>query len=182
MADILTTIASTLAKQGAPVLGGLIATAIGGPVGGTVGGLAGKALEAVADALSTSSDPAAVAEALTKPGATVAVARVEARTGEMIRLWEMEAQRASDAQSAEIAQGFTAWQWWRNVIQAVVWGGWVLLLIAAVFGGNLGIKGNMPIAEMVTAWGSVSLLWMAVFHGGHTAKEVFSASKWGKAS
>jgi arginine exporter protein ArgO len=62
-----------------------------------------------------------------------------------------------------------------------VWGGWVLLLIAAVFGGNLGIKGNMPIAEMVTAWGSVSLLWMAVFHGGHTAKEVFSASKWGKA-
>ncbi len=180
MPDILTTIATTLAKQGAPVLGGLIGTAIGGPAGAAVGGLAGKAIEAVADALGSDATPEAIADALTKPGAADAVVRAEAGAAEMIRLWEIEAKRASDAQAAEIERGFTAWQFWRNFIQAVVWGGWTLLLISAVLGGNIGIKGNMPIADMVTAWGSVSLLWMAVFHGGHTAKEVFTATKWGR--
>ncbi|MGL4297102.1 MAG: hypothetical protein ACRCTG_15425 [Aestuariivirga sp.] len=177
MADVLTTIASTLAKQGAPILGGLIGTAVGSPA---LGGLAGKALEAVADALGTAADPNAVADALVKPGADALVARAEAGASEMIRLWEVEAKRASDAQAAEIAQGFTAWQFWRNFIQAVVWGGWIVLLISAVFGGNMGIRGNMPIAEVLPIWGSVSLLWLTVFHGGHTAKEVFSASKWGR--
>jgi hypothetical protein len=180
MSDIFTTIATTLAKQGAPVLGGLIGTAIGGPAGAAVGGLAGKAIEAVAEALGVAAKPEAVADALAKPGAADAVVRAEAGAAEMIRLWEIEARRVSDAQAAEIERGFTAWQFWRNAIQAVVWGGWMALLVSAVFGGNIGIRGNMPIADMVTAWGSVSLLWMAVFHGGHTAKEVFSASKWGQ--
>lgn len=179
MSDIFTNIATTLAKQGAPVLGGLIGTAIGGPVGAAVGGLAGKALETVADALGVRQEPEAVAEALAKPGAREAVASAEAGAAEMIRLWEIEARRASDAQAAEIERGFSAWQFWRNVIQAVVWGGWTVLLVSAVFGGNIGIRGNMPLPDMVTAWGSVSLLWMAVFHGGHTVKEVFSASRWG---
>jgi hypothetical protein len=180
MSDIFTTIATTLAKKGAPVLAGLIGTAIGGPAGAAVGGLAGKAIEAVAEALGVAAKPEAVAEALAKPVAPAALARAEAGTAEMIRLWEIEARRASDAQAAEIERGFTAWRFWRNAIQGVVWGGWTVLLVSAVFGGNIGIRGNMPIADMVTAWGSVSLLWMAVFHGGHTAKEVFSASKWGQ--
>lgn len=180
MTDILSSIAATLAKQGAPVLGGLIGTAIGGPIGATIGGLAGKALETVADALGSARTPEAIADALTKPEAADAVRKAEAGAPELIRLWEIEATRASQAQAAEIEKGFTAWQFWRNAIQGVVWGGWALLLISAVLGGNIGIRGNMPISDMVTAWGSVSLLWMAVFHGGHTAKEVFSSSKWGR--
>ncbi|MBN8532464.1 MAG: hypothetical protein J0L51_00105 [Rhizobiales bacterium] len=180
MSDALTTIATTLAKQGAPVLGGLIGTAIGGPVGAAVGGLAGKALETLAEALGTEAEPEAIAEAIERPGAAQAIQRAEAGAPELIRLFEIEARRVSDAQAAEISQGFTAWQFWRNFIQAVVWGGWTVLLVSAVFGGNIGIKGNMPLADIVTAWGSVSLLWMVVFHGGHTAKDVFSVSKWGR--
>ena len=44
MSDVLADLATTLAKQGVPVLSGLIGTAIGGPAGALVGGLAGKAL------------------------------------------------------------------------------------------------------------------------------------------
>ena len=49
--NALDDIAKALAKQGAPVLGGLIGTAIGGPAGALAGSLAGKALEAVAESL-----------------------------------------------------------------------------------------------------------------------------------
>lgn len=67
MSDILETLAATLAKQGAPVLGGMIGTAIGGPAGAAVGGLAGKALESLADAFGVPATPEVVAEAVQQP-------------------------------------------------------------------------------------------------------------------
>ncbi len=30
----------------------------------------------------------------------------------------------------------------------------------------------MSVADIVTAWGGVTWVWMIVFHGGHTLKEV----------
>jgi hypothetical protein len=175
LSDILETLAATLAKQGAPVLGGMIGTAIGGPAGAAIGGLAGKALETLADAFGVPPTPEAVAEAVQQPGAPVTVAAAEAKAPELIRLWEIEARRVSEAQTAEIAHGFTAWQVMRNVIQAIVWGGWTVILASALFGGHGFVKATMPVTDIVTAWGSVTWVWMLVFHGGHTIKEVAPA-------
>ncbi len=171
MSDILATLASTLVKQGAPVLGGMIGTAIGGPAGTVVGGLAGKAIEALADAFGVPATPEAVADAVQGKNAAPVVAGVEAQAPAILKLWEIEAQRASDAQSAEIDRGFGAWQFWRGAWQALIIGGWTIILLSSVFGGGR-VAPMLPMADVVSAWGSVTLTWLAVFNGGHTLKEI----------
>lgn len=174
-------IAKKIAAAGAPVIGGLIGTAIGGPVGSIAGSLAGKALEAVAESLGTDPTPAAIGSAIDNaPDAAARLATAEARAGEIVRLWQIEAQRASDAQAAEIAQGFTAWQAMRIVIQVIVWGGWTVIGLTGIFGGNWGVKTLVPLTELIGAWGTVTTVWLIVFHGGHTVKEVLPALKFGR--
>lgn len=172
MADIAETLgnlAGALFKAGAPQLGTIIGTAVGGPAGAVVGGLAGKAIDTLATALGTPATPEAVAEAI--PANPVVVQRVEAATPEMVRVWEIEAQRASDAQAAEIEKGFGSWQFWRGAWQALIIAGWAIILLAGVFGGYW-IKPMLPMVDIVSAWGSVTLTWLAVFNGGHTLKEI----------
>lgn len=180
MSNILDDLAKNLAKKGAPVLGGLIGSAIGGPAGTIAGSLAGKAIEALADELGTDPTPEAVNDAIANPGAAPKVAAAEGTAVELIRVWEIEAKRSSDAQAAEISQGFVAWQAIRVIIQVIVWGGWALLLPVGLFGGNWGVKPLVGFAEMLTAWGTVTTVWMIVFHGGHTMKEVLPALRFGK--
>lgn len=180
MSDILETLAATLARQGGPLLGGLIGTAIGGPAGAAIGGLAGKTLESLAEAFGVPATPEAVTQAVQQPGAAQTVAQVEAAAPAMIKLWEIEAQRVSEAQSAEISRGFTAWQVMRNLIQAIVWGGWTVILASALFGGHGFVKATMPVGDVVTAWGSVTWVWLLVFHGGHTIKEVAPMLRFGR--
>ncbi|MBN8942234.1 MAG: hypothetical protein J0H01_22200 [Rhizobiales bacterium] len=174
-------IAKKIASAGAPVLGGLIGTAIGGPAGSIAGSLAGKALEAVAESLGTDATPAAVGAAIdSDPGAPAKLEAADARAGEIVRLWQIEAQRVSDAQAAEIAQGFTAWQAMRIVIQVIVWGGWSVIGLTGIFGGNWGVKTLVPLTDLIGAWGTVTTVWLIVFHGGHTVKEVLPALKFGR--
>ncbi|QCI66920.1 hypothetical protein [Phreatobacter stygius] len=175
-------IARKIAAAGAPVIGGFIGTAIGGPAGAIAGSLAGKALEAVAESLGTDATPEAVGMAIDRdPGAAAKLAATEARAGEIVKLWQAEAQRASDAQAAEIARGFTAWQAMRIAIQVIVWGGWSVIGLTGIFGGNWGVRPLVPLTELIGAWGTVTTVWLIVFHGGHTVKEVLPALKFGKA-
>lgn len=171
MSDILSTLATTLAKQGAPVLGGLIGTAIGGPAGTLVGGLAGKAIESLAEAFGVPATPEAVTAATDRPDAPAVIASVEAQAPALMKLWEIEAQRGSDAQAAEINKGFGNWQFWRGAWQALIISGWAIILLAGVFGGGRVVP-MLPMADIVSAWGSVTLTWLAVFNGGHTLKEI----------
>lgn len=136
MYDTLSTVATTLAKQGAPVLGGLIGTAVGGPAGAAIGGLAGKALESVADAFGVPATAEAMTEAVQQPGTAASIAEVEDRAKLMLLIWAIEAQRVTDAQSAEIERGFGNWQFWREAWQALIIGGRVTILLEGVFGGG----------------------------------------------
>ncbi|HEV7326104.1 MAG TPA: hypothetical protein VGN91_13630 [Bosea sp. (in: a-proteobacteria)] len=171
MSDILESLAATLAKQGAPVLGGMIGTAIGGPAGAAIGGLAGKALESLADAFGVPATPEAVTVAVQQPGAAATVDTVEDRAKLMLPIWQAEVQRVSDAQAAEIEKGFGSWQFWRGAWQALIIGGWAIILLAGIFGGGRVVP-LLPMNDVVTAWGSVTLTWLAVFNGGHTLKEI----------
>ena len=169
MSDVLTTLAGELVKRGAPTLGGLIGSAIGGPAGAAVGGAAGKALEILGETLGVPSTPDKITEAVVG-GADIADAEEAAKV--MAPIYAAEAARVSEAQTAELTQGFGAWQFWKAAIQAVVWGGWLVILVCALFGGNFGVKSMMPIGELVGVWGSVTMTWMAVYNGGHTVKSL----------
>lgn len=181
MNNIFEQLARNLAKQGAPVLGGLIGTAIGGPGGALAGSIAGKAIESLAGTLGTAPTPEAVNEAIADPNAGAKVMAAEAQASDLIRVWEIEAKRAADNDTAERTRGFVAWQAMRVVIQIVVWGGWTILLPVGLFGGNWNVKPLIGFGEMLTAWGTVTTVWMIVFHGGHTAKEILPALRFGKA-
>lgn len=180
MSDILEILAATLAKQGAPVLGGMIGTAIGGPAGALVGSLAGKAIESLADAFGVPATPEAVTQAAQQPGAAATIGAVEAQAPALLKLWEIEAQRGSDAQKAEIERGFGNWQFWRGAWQGLIIGGWGIILLAGIFGGGRVVP-MLPMPDLVSAWGSVTLTWLAVFNGGHTLKEIAPSLGFGKA-
>lgn len=171
-------LAAELAKAGAPLLGGMIGTAIGGPGGAVAGSLAGKALEALAETLGAQATPEAVTEAIQADPSKVAAA--EAKAAEIIRVWEIEAKRAADNDAAEREKGFTAWQVMRVLVQVIVWGGWAIILPVGLFGGNWGVKPLLPLPDLVASWGSVTMVWVLAFNGGHTAKEIASTIKFRK--
>lgn len=179
MSDILDTLATTLAKQGAPVLGGMIGTAIGGPAGAAIGGLAGKAIESLADALGVPATPEAVTAAVQPPAATAIVAEVEDRAKVMLPIWTIEAQRAADNDAAERDKGFGAWQFWRGGWQTLIIGGWAIILLVAMFGGGWVVP-LMPIKDIVETWGSVTMTWLVIYNGGHTLKEVAPSIGFGR--
>lgn len=173
MAKALGNLAGELFKAGASNLGTIVGTAIGGPVGG----IAGKVVDTLAEALGTAKTPEAVADAIpTKPEV---VAEIEAQSPELVKVWQVEADRAGGAQDAEIEKGFGAWQFWRGAWQALVVGGSAVILLTALFGGGW-VKPLIPMTEVIGWWGSITMTWLAVFNGGHTLKEIAPMLKFGR--
>lgn len=173
MAKALGNLAGELFKVGASNLGTIVGTAIGGPVGG----IAGKVVDTLAEALGTAKTPEAVADAIpTKPEV---VAEIEAQSPELVKVWQAEVDRTSSAQAAEIEKGFGAWQFWRGAWQALIIGGWAVVLLVALFGGPW-VKPLVSLTDIIAAWGSVTMTWLAVFNGGHTLKEIAPMLKFGR--
>lgn len=171
-------LAANLAKQGAPVLGGLIGSAIGGPAGTLVGSLAGKAIEGLAETLGTDPTPQAVNAAIeSDPGAAAKVQATEARAGEMVRVWEIEAKAAADAQAAEIDKGFGSWNARRNMAHYSAWGMFVVSGIATLYGAFTGNPGLTTTAAVFSAACGVVMAWVAVNSGGKAAADAVRAWK-----
>lgn len=175
MADLLATIASTLAKQGAPVLGGLIGTAIGGPAGAAVGGLAGKALEALADALGTATQPEAVAEALEKPEAAQVVSNLEQQTLSLLPLWRAQLEMAAQAQSAEIEKGFGSWNARRNFAHYVAWFLPLLVCACALYAFLSGNPNAVALAALFAPATGLTIAWTAANSGGKAVTDAVTA-------
>lgn len=182
LASTIGTLIGQMAKAGAPALAAMLGTAIAGPAGTIVGGLAGtlaeKAVNELAKQLGVPATPEAVVVAIEGDKVShdlsryEAIQRAEAAAPELMALWQIEATRVSDAQTAEIQSGFGSWQFWRGAWQALIIGGWALILLSTIFGGNIGVRSLIPLSDVVSAWGSVTLTWLAVFNGGHTLKEI----------
>jgi len=162
--DALKPLATILLKTGAPLLGTIL--------GGVPGAVASTILTQLASAYDAPAEPKVLADKIAsdpKPAKLVEKDQGPA----LASLWQMEAKRVSEAQAAELEKGFGVWQIAKACIQAVVWGGWLAILNVALLGGNLGVKPLMPLPDLVGAWTTVTLVWMAVYNGGHTVKEVF---------
>lgn len=170
-------LATQLAKAGAPVLGGLIGTAIGGPAGAAIGGLAGRAIESLAETLGTDPTPEAVSAAIQNdPGAEAKIAAVEARSADLIRLWEIEAKRAADNDAAERERGFGAWQTRRTVTSYAV-----LLMLVASFGAALAsavgvIRADVALLTVLVGHGvTLFMAWNGLVSGGRAVKDAVQA-------
>ncbi|MCA0318235.1 MAG: hypothetical protein LCH88_09215 [Proteobacteria bacterium] len=176
--NILEQLAKNLAKQGAPVLGGMIGTAIGGPAGTVAGSLAGKAIEALADSLGTPATPEAVNGAiLGDPAAGTKVEATEAHAIELMKVWQIEAKAAADAQAAEIEKGFSSWNWRRNVAHYSAWGMFVVSGLSTLYGAFVGNAGLTTTAAVFTATTGVVMAWVAVNSGGKAATDAVKAWK-----
>jgi len=121
--DILKNLASTLARAGAPIIGG----AIGGPAGATI---AGVVIGALADALGTAPTPEAVQakiEADPQAAAQV-VARVEARQAEAVRELELRLADTANARAAQVeyVKADSPTQWAPVVVTAIVLGAFAI--------------------------------------------------------
>lgn len=174
--NILDQLAKNLAKQGAPVLGGMIGTAIGGPAGAIAGSLAGKAIEALADQLGTAPTPEAVNGAVTNPTNAEKVTATEAGAPELIRVWEIEAQRAADNDAAEREKGFGAWQTRRTITSYVV-----LTMLATSFGAALAAGVNLVRADIALLTALVGhavtifMTWNGLISGGRAVTDAVKA-------
>jgi hypothetical protein len=180
MTDVLATLATTLAKQGAPVLGGLIGTAIGGPAGAAIGGMAGKALEAVADAFGVQNSPEAVRDALARPDAPDVVANVEQTISVMIPIWSKQLEIAQEAQRAEIERGFGSWNARRNFAHYVAWGLPLIAGIAAVYAFLTGSPSAVPLASLFASTTALTVVWTAANSGGKAVADAVTAWRGGK--
>jgi hypothetical protein len=170
-------LAKALAKQGAPILGGMIGTAIGGPAGTVVGGLAGKAIESLADTLGTDPTPEAVKAAVEAPEAAAKVRAAEATAKDMLPIWTIEANAAAAAQAAEIERGFGSWNARRNMAHYSAWGMFVVSGLATLWGAFTG-NGQLAITSGVfTATTGVVMAWVAVNSGGKAAADAVRAWK-----
>lgn len=118
--DILKTLAGTLAKAGAPIIGG----AIGGPAGAAI---AGVVVGALADALGVEPTPEAVQAKIDADpvAAGPVVARVEAGQASAIRELELRLSDTANARAAQVeyVRADSATQWAPVMVTAIVLGG-----------------------------------------------------------
>jgi hypothetical protein len=125
----LATIAGTLARLGAPILGG----ALGGPAGAAI---AGTIIDKLAGAFGVDATPDAVGEALARAEAPIVVKRVEA--AEAPAVIEAVNQYIADVQDARattvklVEQGSTI-AWGAPVVSVIVMAGFALLSYLAIY-------------------------------------------------
>lgn len=156
----LASLAASLTRLGAPILGG----ALGGPAGAAI---ASTVVESLAKALDVEPTPEAVGAALEKPDAPIVVRRVEAA--------EAPAVIEAVNQYMEIVrqEGEKGWFWnaWRPAGMWAVLAMWLWALVPA------------PLLRLPLDMGSLTAfttLYLTLYMGGHTAKEWFSQHYAGK--
>lgn len=174
---MLADLAATLTKQGAPTLGALLGTAIGGPAGAAIGGLAGKALETLAEAFDTEPEPEKVVEAIkADPKAAEKIEKIEAGVPDMVRLWEAQIARARANDEAEAESGFGAWSMRRTVTTYAV----LLMLIASFSVALAGSTGLLKadtalVMQLVGHAVTIFMAWNGLVSGGRAVTDALKA-------
>jgi hypothetical protein len=125
----LATLAGTLARLGAPILG----TALGGPAGAAV---AGTIVDALAKGLGVEATPDAVGKALEKAEAPIVVQRVEASAAPMVveavNDYLRDVQDARSTTVKMVEQGSVI-AWGAPVVSVIVIAGFALLSYLAIY-------------------------------------------------
>lgn len=161
-------LAGIAARVGAPIVKQLLerhigstGAAIGGAVIDAIAGKAGVAPDAL---------PALPAEQL-----EAAVRAVEAESPDLVIAWARQQELANELMRAEMDKG-ASWNWaWRPLTMWLIgflWF-WSLVLVPAL---NAALGAAVPVYLSDLTW--LTTVYMALYMGGHTAKDFFSL-KWG---
>lgn len=180
MADVFFDLARTVAKAGAPILGGLLQNALPGPAGKLAGGAAEKIIGALAEELGTEPDAGVVKDALDKADdAGEIVARVEVNIAAMVPVWLAEETRLKSAQDAEIERGFSSWNARRNVAHYGAWGLFAFSGLATLVMAFMGHP-QAEFARIVFATSAgVTTMWTAANSGGRAVTDAVKAWRGG---
>lgn len=165
MSALAAVLAGVATRVGAPIVKELLERHVGG-AGAAIGG-------AVIDAIAGKAgvDPAALpglpAEQLDK-----AVLEVEAETPELVAAWARQQELANDQMRAEMDKG-PFWNWaWRPLTMWLIGILWFWsLVLAPALNAALGAAVPLHLSELI--W--LTTAYMALYMGGHTAKEIFTA-------
>lgn len=165
--DTLQSLAATLAKAGAPIIGGAIA----GPAGATI---AGVIVGALADALGVEATPEAVtAKIEADPVASVpVVARVEAGQASAIRELETRLADTANARAAQIeyVKADSPTQWAPVVVTIIVLTGFALFSWVAMRAPP-GTQESQVTLYLLGAWQTLAGMAVAFWLGSSSASK-----------
>lgn len=171
-----------LRDLGAPILGEVV----GKITTPSIGNVARRGVEIAAEALGVPATPEAVTQAAqTNPNAATVLQEAErANLGELTnlaRVFEIEAQRAADAERAEIERGFGSWQARRTVTTYLLLGLFAVSFVASL-GAALGLWRadgavlSMLVTTAATVWGA----WQVTLSGTKGITEAVRAWRGGR--
>lgn len=155
-----TDLAGPLIRLGAPTIGG----ALGGPLGASIGKTVGNIF---ADALGTAETPEAVLAGIEANPSVVQ--RVEEHHSEAVLLAAQANQAALFKREDTRGPFYNAWRPALSWLLIFLWL-WNAMLVHVVNAFGAGVV-VIPWDQLV----ALSGLWLAIYGGGHTAKEI-----WGK--
>jgi len=169
---MLSSLAPILVSLGAPILGSILRTNVGGPAGEA----SAKVIEALADAFGAQPTPEAVKNAIeADPNAASRVQAIEReRSAEWLAYLTMATSERNLMLDREDERG-SVFSWgWRPAMSWMLlflwsWNGVILPVVNATAGASI-----VPIPwEHLLGFAG---LWLAIYGGGHTIKSVLGAS------
>lgn len=184
-ASLLGGLAGALFKLGAPMLGSIIGTAVGGPPGAALGGVAGKAIEALGGALGVPATAEAVAEAVKADPASAeaAVKQVEASAAPAL-MSELQARLADVAdarrRTVELVREGSGIAWGAPVVSVLIVAGFlgalaVFLLRPVTMTEASATVLNILLGALSTAFAQVVNYWLGSSSGSREKDTTMAA-------
>lgn len=164
MSALATILAGVAARVGAPLVKELLQRHIGG----TTASIGGAVIDAIAGKAGV--EPGAL-PGLPAERLEAAVRQVEAETPELIAAWTRQQELANELMLAEMDKE-PFWSWaWRPLTMWLIGFFWLwsLVLVPAL---NAALSASVPLHLSELVW--LTTAYMALYMGGHTAKEIFS--------
>lgn len=169
MSALAAILAGVAARVGAPLVKELLERHVGG-TGAAIGG-------AIIDAIAGKAGvPAEDLPSLPPDRLEAAVRAVEDETPELVAAWARQQELANELMRTEMDKG-PAWTWaWRPATMWLIGFLWVwsLVLVPAL---NVALRAAVPTHLPDLVW--LTTAYMALYMGGHTAKEIFARQERG---
>ena len=153
-------LAGSLIKAGAPTLGSVVGTLVGGPFGTIAGGLAGNVLADIAGALGAPADapPAAIQAAIEADPSAASAKLQQLEDG-----YKTEIEDRADArrQTIELAKAGSEIAWAAPAVSVIIIAGFIALsLFVIVRHGIEGAMAQLIAGALISKFGTVTDYWM----------------------
>ena len=153
-------LAGSLIKAGAPTLGSVVGTLVGGPFGTIAGGLAGNVLADIAGALGAPADaPPPVIQAALDADPTAAATKLQQLEDDYRT--EIEDRQNARAQTIDLAKAGSEIAWAAPVVSVIAMAGFFGVILIAAHSRFLDSNaGQLIIGALIAGYGTVLNYWL----------------------